>query len=530
MGVPDLSKAIPIAAWSLVGGLDVSQSPTQIDPSCCQAVNNMVGFEGKLRRRAGWNAVFATLPAGYAVNHVTALFTLSGAAPVPVVIARKLSDNTGRLYSWNGAAWVDQTSSFSFSCSALVRTTSCCLEGVLYVATGGVSDLFQWTGSGAPTTVVNIDTDITPYTKPQILMSWDNRLWMGNMLDPNTSAVLASTVAWSDRDNPTVWQVAANGSSLSAGFEQIEDASYTAPITGLIDTRNYLFAFQQDAVYFAQPASNVFYQFLRLSRGIGCVAQATLKRYEEMIFWLGNEDVFACTDQQTAQKVTQKVRTRMRQVWNLATIGQAIASLDVYNQLYWVFAPSAADASVWHIFVFSIRDNGWWEGQLATGTAIAPECSFEFRQGFWQINSLLGSTDGNVYQMEGYPAVASDGGTPFACSWRSKRWDTVALGSTYQVRLQGADGAFETLTVQKWAGHASAGVINVTPYYGPGATTKARQKAVTLNFATGDNFVTLDQTADRFVEMQLDYPDITNAPELEGMTQHIMPRGMVPRR
>lgn len=522
-----LSDAIPITLWSPVQGLIVDKVPTQIPPTACQACNNMVGFDGKLRRRAGWVAILDTLPAGYAVNKHTARFSLDGTS-TRVVIARKISDNTGKFFYWDGATWIDATASIVFSCSDTLRTQADCLNGILYFATG-VSDLLQWDGT-ALQYVTNANAAVVPFNLPQSVLAWDNRLWNANVVDQTSGSVLVSQrTAWSNFQDPTTWGVVAPYSG-SAGFQDIEDTTYTAPIIGLRDTRDYLFAFQAEATYYGQATSNIFYEFRRLSRGKGLASQDTLKRFQESLFWLGNENVFACADQQTISPIADSIRPRILQVCDQTKFNLAMATMDPINQLYWLFLPSNGSSQVMHVFIFSIRDNAWWEGELAQGTAINPECTFEYRTGAWQVEVSIGSQDGKIYQMEGYPATALDGLASFLPTWRSQRMDATAIGASYQSRLQGSKGPFETMSLQRFGAHATSGKVTVRPYYGSGAHNMTAGKPVSVSFTRkSDSFATFDQDTDRYVELELSFPDITNAPEIQGIHTHFMPGGQVPR-
>ena len=509
-----ISQALPTAQWTLTQGLITTQNRTQIPPQACRACANVVGFEGKLRRRPGFYAALAALPAGYTVHHLGRRVGLDGTINL-LALARKTADSSCKVYKWTGAAWSDITGAASLTLTAGTPAYSTTFLGVWYFTTGGNNNLYSWSGSGNIAAVAGSGAGPDPFGNPAIVYSWDGRLHTFNSLDTN-SAASPYFWAWSDHLLPDVWQDGLTGGS--SGYIALADDSDA--ITGVVDQVNSLLIFKPTMIYQAVAASGpLWYQATKLIRGIGCPAGQTIRRYYENVFFLGDEDVYMQSGGNLPQPIGMNIRNTLKNAINNANMSQAFATMDWDNILYTLYLPKTGTSNLITLFTYSLRDQSWWEGEiaLAGSPTLNPICALDYRSGPWQYASYVGSVDGKVYQMDTtFAQAVKDDTTTFTPTWTSPTFDALGLSS----------GKNETMQLQRVGVHGSSGKVKVQATHGPNLDSMKTDLVGTITLDGNHPHFLSSQIADRFIELVLTF-DTTSPPAIEGLTVHLLPRGEV---
>jgi hypothetical protein len=507
--VSRLSVTVPLPLWVLTQGLVTVVPPSQIPDTACSEVQNMVGYEGMLRRRPGFSSTLDSVGANQVVHHLGRRVGMDGTIQ-RMALSRNTSTNALKAYYWTGAAWSDITGAAALTLTEGQHAFSTVFKGSWYFVTGN-DPLYKWTGSGNISEVTNANASLKPYPNPKVLYSWDARLWTADSEDGAGSRV-PYRLAWSDHLLDNVWRGGVNAGS--SGFVDLADDS--DPITGLVDQVDFLVVFKPQIIYLgvnAQPPD--YYSFPKLSRGMGCVSGATIQRYYESLLFLGDDNVYMMEGRQV-QPIANSIRNRLRDIVALSNISRSFALIDPDNILYWLFLPKTGTTNLITLLIYSLRDQAWWEGEIALNspTTLLPLCGLSYRSGTWTTEKLIGSADGKVYKID--ETVGTDDGKEFSAKWVSKQWDAISMSR----------GDAEAMALQRVMIHGESGKVKVQCSLGPNLDRMVTETIgeVSLN-GKGPNYLSTN-LVDRFLQLIL-VPDSTDPPKIQGMTVHVLNRGEV---
>jgi len=506
------SDLVPIPFWNPTGGLRTDTSAVNIEPNECSACANVIGYEGKLRPRPGLTATLADLGGSYAAAMLSRRQPLTGSGE-QVAIGRDTGTNAVAFFEWNGAAWVARTGAATLTASVDTHVSSCSFKGTFYFVTGaqGSNDhLYRWTGTGTNIAqVTNASAAITPFTRPKIILAFDASLFMFNFYDGATA--LPYGAAWSDFNADDIWRGGLSGGR--SGYQYLIDSSEddTAPITAAATTQNQIIVFKADSIYVGDSVNPPdYFKFTRFAREVGCISQGSLRKFRDVLVFLGDDNVYAL-EGQTWRPLGDKVRPRMTTALQTSNLQRTVGIVDPYRQLYWLFMPKTSTSAMSKIFIFSFRDNGtWWEGEIAN-TDILASCVFSDRSGSWGRSLVLGAVNGSFYTLDN--SATTDATTTFTPSWTGKMWDAVQM----------SQGRQEYGEIQRIAVHAGSGKITADVRYGPGLHDLSSVEIGQLNYnGKSDNYLGL-RRGGRFLELTLTW-DNTDQCLVEGYTLHTMPR------
>lgn len=512
MGERDLSEAKALTVWPLTGGQVNDTSSTLIPDNAWQSTTNIVGYEGKVRPRSGFNETLLDLGA-VSAKHLTRIETLAGVT-TKAAVSHNVGAGTGLFWEWTSPTWTDRSGAITLTVNSDDPVTSCNFKGVLYFTTAG-SNLHKWTGAGNNIAeVTNGDAAITPFTIPKFIVAWSSRLFMFNCGEVATR--YAYRAAWSDFNLDNVWRGGVNGGS--SGYQDLIDSGNDDPvgITAAAATNASIYAFKPTAIfrgYFVDYPK--FYQFDPLIKGIGCPAHLTLKKFRDMLLFLGDDNVYALEDGAVPKPVGEKVRPRIETLINAANMHKSVAFVDPATQLYWLFVPKTGTSTMITLFIFSLRDGGtWWEGEIAN-TGILPVCSYSERTSAWDYTHIVGSTTGQFFDMDS--SYTDDDGAAFTAQGTLKRFDA----------LRATQAAAETARFVKLGVHAGSGKITAKVSTGGNLDSMTTAETIgTLTFnGKSDKYLAL-RHGDRFADITLTW-DMTSVAQVEGLTLHVLPRGSV---
>lgn len=524
MGKLDQSATIAITLWTPTQGLITAVPPHAIPDQATAAASNFYGFEGKLRPRPGLTAAFGgtALASGVSVYGLAEHVAMSGTR---TVVAMTLNATTNAVKFWErtGATWTDRTGAAALTGYeyAPYQPTFANFKGVLYFTTGR-NGLYQFTPGGNISAVTNVDPLLKPFDKPKIVVAWDGRLFTFNQDDaPSAGNPVPPRVAWSDFLDATIWQGGMLGGS--AGYQDLYYGSDSSdPIVAAMDLRDNLVVFKPYSMYAGvNTGDSKFYEFRPLFRDVGCVAQNTLRRLRETLIWLGYDNVYAMSGLSEPEPIGDAIRTHIQAVSYSPYLKYANAILDPVRQLYHLFLPSASGShKVQKWFTFNIRDKAWWEGDIAASD-IEPICAMAVYNNPFDASLYCGSRDGKVYTID--HTAGTDAGTKFSCSWASKQFDAGKL-----LKSSSTAHEFDTFQIQKLAVMAQSGKCKVQIRCGPSLDQQRTGDVLALDFnGTKSQRYATFREGDRFVQILVTETDLSSPADIEGITMHIQPRGMV---
>lgn len=523
MGKQDLSQAVAISLWSPVQGLVTAIPPHAIPDQAAAAVSNFYGFEGKVRPRPGLTgALGSTVTSGASLYGIAEHVSMSGTRTF-VAMTLNNSTNAVKFWEWSGAAWVDRTGAASLTGYgyAPYQPTFANFKGTLYFTTGR-NGLYQFTPGGNISAVTNADPLLKPFDKPKIVVAWDGRLFTFNQDDaPSAGNPVPPRVAWSDFLDATIWQGGLLGGS--SGYQDLYYGNDSSdPIVAAAELRDNIVVFKPYSMYAGVNTGDAkFYEFRPMFRDVGCVAQNTLRRLRETLVWLGYDNVYAMTGLSEPEPIGDAIRTHIQAVTHSPYLKYANAILDPIRQIYHLFLPSASGSHLiqkW--FMFNIHDKSWWEGDIAAA-GIEPVCALGVYNNPFDATLYVGSKDGKAYTID--HSSRTDDGTKYTCSWTSKQFDAGKLLKSNAVAHE-----FDTFQVQKLAVMAQSGKCKVQLRMGPSLDQQRTSDTLSLSFdgTKSDRYATF-RDGDRFVQVTITETDLNSPAEIEGITMHIQPRGMV---
>lgn len=506
-------SATPVTIWPLTAGLFSETTPTQIPDGATSSSLNVLGFEGKLKPRPGFAASsLLDLGGNIAVYHLSRLASLTG-TQTQVALGIDTGTLAVRFYEWNGAAWVDRTGAAVLAGTLGYHPTSCSFKGELYFTVGG-SDLYSWTGAGNIAAVTGAAPGQEPFERPQIVIAWDGRLWEGDVYAGGSR--VPYRVAWSDHNLDNVWRGGVSGGS--SGYQDLIDSKEddTMPITAMIDLSDSLFAFKAERIYKGDFVDYPkYYEFRKLFTGVGCISQATLQRNRDQLLFLGDNNIYLLEPGALPKPLGTRIRTRLIAACAAANLQRAAAIVDPFNELYWLFLPKTGTTNNVTMFILNIREGSWWEGEIANAN-ILPLCTLAYRPNTWTRQLLIGSQDGNTYQLDA--AAFTDGGTAMATPyWEGKEFDCLQIS-------RGAN-PFETAQVIQMGVHARSGKITAKVKVADALDGFVTKEIGELVMDGGGHRYRGASASGRFIKPRLEWSDMTDPAEVEGLTLHIVKRG-----
>lgn len=524
MAKQDLSQAVGVTLWAPVMGLVTAIPPHALPDQATAECSNFYGFEGKIRPRPGWSAAYGggAIAAGTSVYGLAEHVAMNGTR---TVVAMTVNLSTGSVKFWerSGGAWVDRTGAAVLTGYeyAPYQPTFANFKGVLYFTTGR-NGLYQFTPGGNISAVTNATASLRPFNNPKIVISWDGRLFTFNQDDAASAGnPVPPRVAWSDFLDATVWQGGLLGGS--SGYQDLYYGNDSSdPIVAAIDLRDNLVVFKPGSMYAGVNTGDAkFYEFRPLFRDVGCVAQNTLRRLRETVMWMGYDNVYAMTGLSEPEPIGDAIRTHIQEVSYSASLKYANAVMDPIKQLYHLFLPMASGSHyIQKWFTFNIKDKSWWESDIAA-SGLEPVCSMPIYNNPLDITLYCGSRNGKIYSID--HSVFTDDGTKYTCSWASKQFDA---GNLFKSNSMGHE--FDTFQVQKLAVLALSGKCKIQLKVGPSLDQQRTTSTLSMDFngAKSERYVTFRE-GDRFVQVILTETDLTSPSNIEGLTMHIQPRGMV---
>lgn len=302
----------------------------------------------------------------------------------PTLLQRLLAIINANPYQWDGSTWTALTGYTAPNASQRVKCVP--LIDRIFLATSG-SNLFSWDG----TTFVDLGSGTNQPKQYSILCAHKFRLFGAGLPDK------PDTLECSDILDGTTWKQLTNSSRVGGGDSD--------PITALCSwTDNFLVVGKRNSVWLVnadptqQPSD---WQMKAVVEDIGCVAQESMCRVANDVFWLSVEGVRSL--QYTLQGLTQGVEEEpiSRPIQdiidriNWAYIDTATATY--WKNRYFLSIPLDTSTDCNAVLVYNTITKGWagtWTGLSATNFAVT----------FFNKNArlVMGRTDGIVAQWMDY--------------------------------------------------------------------------------------------------------------------------------
>lgn len=189
---------------------------------------------------------------------------------------------------------------------------------------------------------------------------------------------------FSDIDSPEYWPVA----------NRFEDNATNQPITGGSENGPFFWIFKHNGTrQVVGDLTSGQYDISDVSSHIGCEAHATIKHYDNLLFWLEHGSVFASENGSAPFEVGQDIpnffSTVSRDTTRLPVLKRALAQIDANNQHLLIFVPFettlgsdvyANDNST--VLMFDVRRREWqfWHGLNMAGGFVINEDELIFTE------------------------------------------------------------------------------------------------------------------------------------------------------
>jgi len=501
----------PVASWGLVGGLHTDLPAPEIQDNACAACNNVV-FDngGRIIPRPGMSSILTSLAAGHSAYHFGKFKTLAGVEQ-RFTGDLKLSNGTVKLLKWTSPTFTDITGAVALTGTEDIAATDASFNGALYF-TSGTGDLVTWDGVAASISTVK-SLQATPALQPPLTPKFviaspqGGHLFLMNYSQADGSGPIPYGISWSSLLNATLWN--GGDAGLGSGFQFLADDD--EPITGCTQFGQFVIAFKSRSTYIGSIVGYPkIWEFTRNQEDRGCVAQGSITPFNNMRLWLGDDNVYMMNQWGMIQSIGDSIITRFLSQTNPGLMNRSVAFVDRYQKMWHLFCPTVSGTTQGKLFTFDLQQGGWTESTI--DTSINPVSAFTFRQGNWQDQFVIGDRSGKYFSFD-YSSF-TDGGATFLPSWSSKVFDAVKMSG----------GANEVMSIQKIAVHAVQGNVDVFVNHGDSFSSLASKKVGSMILDGLNPKYVVDRIDSRFAQVNLQWPTVSTAAPVEGLTIHIAPR------
>ena len=233
------------------------------------------------------------------------------------------------------------------------------------------------------------------------------------------------------------------------------------PVTALKAFQGQIWAFKKDAfcLIFHTGDARFTHRLVEGSNDIGCTSYKTVVEVGELLFWLGETDVYVGAGG-TAKSIGGPVKSFIDSI-NSSSIANSCAFTD--NERYYLMIPTGANTQPDTCLVYDIRFKKWYPYSITIG---------EQRFGA-QLNNVAycGDEDGQTFKMNDGTTDSSS-----AIPWlvQSKPYDggiKEVEKELYEMYIQGKFPTGTNLTIEVSADDIGSTWYSLTPY--PGTSSNA---------------------------------------------------------
>lgn len=419
------------SANNFTQGLDTEKSPFFIDEN---AFVDGYGFDldeyPALKVRAGRSTY------GTSGGAITRLLTNFGNTHLVRAVGTALQ------YNSSGTTWTAIAGTFT---STDWDATNFDVSGSALILTNGTDNVKYWNG----TTLADLNAANAP--KGKYIAADNRRVYIsGRTTD-------ADVIHFCGFQDATDWTSLENSGSVQFYTDR------GGPVTALKAFQGQIWAFKKDAfcLIFHTGDARFTHRLVEGSNDIGCASYKTLVEVGELLFWLGDTDVYVGSGG-TAQAVGRPIKRFIDSI-NFASITNACAFTD--NERYYLMIPTGANTQPDTCLVYDIRFRKWYPYSITIG---------EQRFGA-QLNNIAycGDEDGQTFKMND---GTTDAGAAIPWRVQSKPYDDgmkEAEKELWEMHLQGLFPTGTTLTVE--VAPDEIGSTWVTISYDPSTASSATQ-------------------------------------------------------
>ncbi len=256
------------------GGLNLAVDPFDLEPNESPLMVNV-----DLDRRGGFGLrrgcrtyIEDPLPTGTAVGALIPFYNTSGTHQLLV------GDNAGRLYTWNGTAWVLQLTGGN----AIYHWAQ--MNDLLYVTNASNGTVDRWNGTVfASITAAGYNDDLTAPAGgrfPQAgatVATHANVMWVGNFIDSIDAARHVSRVRWSHPGTAEDWR--------TNDYIDIDPNDGCGQIRMLVPFQERLLVFKDRAVYAIHGYPPNGFSVQNLTREVGASSIHSVIATEEVVYF-----------------------------------------------------------------------------------------------------------------------------------------------------------------------------------------------------------------------------------------------------
>lgn len=413
--------------WGPWQGIDKSIARTRVPEMGFDEAYNVVLTDGQIKPRPGLAAVSSARLPNNDVGDPISLFTYFLNRQYNTFFAYRCQSDfaagTLDVSYHNTLAWVPLITGIGTSRDTPPAFTQFKDEAIFVPGDG---EMYFWDpNSFSLNTIdsVQADTDLRPPDKTRFLAATGSRVFAANGIVPGGSERISNRVWWCTTGNSRIWS---NGTGKteagSASYQDLQQDTY--PITGLFfHSGQQLIVYKNWSVYFAQfRGSPVWYDFVPITRGIGCVSSRSIVEWRDKSLFLGSDyNVYMISLQGQIQAVGDRIQNYLASIIDPAKANRSVGVIDPINNQYWLFIPTAVHAGEFgrHIFCLNLETGAWTEGEIADiGAEILG--SFQWRSFSEAPVIFLGGDDGYVYEWNFTTPM-----TDRATTWEARVWSKV---------------------------------------------------------------------------------------------------------
>jgi hypothetical protein len=373
-GAQKSTAAFPI--WEIAGGVVANMSAASLPEGAASYSDNVLFYDKRAIPRPGFSVPVGNINPNFTnnsvINHMNLLeSTLSAANSTYLFIAVSIYASNSLTFSYYSPAnntYAELGASEAFTTNSNHNPTSAQFIGSLFVCPIQ-QNLQMWAGAGSAlvdVTTAQPNAALRAPANPYFICATAQRLFLANAVDLDSGQRQPYRVWWSDNFNPNVWM--ANDAGLPAqgasGWQDL--SSDSSPITGMVfQGSSRPVVFKNDSihtgVYVGGPE---WYNFAPITRSRGCFASGSIKLYNDVILWLGNDcNVYSMDPANNITALGDAIRPLLQYYYNPVYASQISAQVDTVLGLYWISIPIGLEQgspfNINKLFVLNMHTGAW---------------------------------------------------------------------------------------------------------------------------------------------------------------------------
>jgi len=386
-------------------GLDRKTPPTRLPPGVFYDATNVINRKTHIEKIFGmakWGDVLKASGSGEAVQLIDEFYTKDDTTYLIAI-------TTDGLYLWDSVneEWVNKAS--------LSGSLDHPVSGDIWIA----DDWYVFTSSSYYPKYFdgsNVNNLTTYIQAAQAITVWDNRVWLGNIID-SSGVAQPQRLLWSSAGDATEFDPSAAGSD-AGDLYLLDTAGW---IQALVPIGQYLFVYKDRSIILIKPA-DVGYEAFTIVKDIGVMSPGSIINMGTSHIFLGADDVYSIDMGGNITSLGENIKAWLLGAAGILNRDYALRSFGFYVEEIeecWFFIPVGSSEVPNAVIRYNPFEDTWTYREFSRSftnygfTSSTTSLTWSNASGSWSdyqrpwlqqkaqslLTTLLGGDDGQCYAM-----------------------------------------------------------------------------------------------------------------------------------